>query len=59
MYKVEYKIINSYDGGSAVEHVKKITASLSSLETVLKNPNLEFITIRRVNSKVTDQESAG
>jgi hypothetical protein len=55
MYKVEYKLIESMDGGEKIEHVKKTVASLTSVEPVLRSPYLEFITVRRVKSQLNER----
>ncbi len=48
-YKVEYKIIRPTGDGQEVHHIKRVVEKIEDLsESALYDPNLEFLTIKRV-----------
>jgi hypothetical protein len=54
---VEYKIVNNLgDGDTETSHVKRVVDHVwEGLADVLADPNLEFLTVRRVKDAVDRQ----
>ncbi len=51
-FKVEYKVVRRTADGNEVRHVKRTVEGVTDInESVLLDPDLEFLTIRRVKEK--------